>query len=62
MKLIEIIIMFLYFLPFLYCIYLSIQKQDNLYEKQLVWYYIIVFIPAFLTFYFVKNKIKIEIK
>ena len=45
----------LYFLPFFYCLYLVFVKEDNLYEKQLVWYYVVSFIPAFLTYRLVKT-------
>lgn len=50
-----LLLIIIYFLPFFYCLYLTFTKNDNLYEKQLVWYYITVFIPAFLVYYLVKN-------
>ena len=40
----------LYFVPFLYCLYLSCSDGKRLYEKQLVWLYIVMCLPILLTY------------
>ena len=51
-------LIFIYFVPFFYCVYLSLINKENLYEKQLVWYYIVLYIPVFITYYLCKYKLK----
>jgi hypothetical protein len=50
----------LYFLPFFFTIYkLSINEDDKIkiiYRKQIIWYYICIFLPLLLCYYFIKNK------
>ena len=50
----------LYFLPFFYTLYkLSNHENDKLkiiYRKQIIWYYICVFVPLLLCYYFIKHK------
>lgn len=45
------LIMLVYASPFIYCLFLSMQNGERLYERQLVWYSVVLFAPVLVTYH-----------
>lgn len=58
---VHLIIIFIFFLPLFYSIYLLIHSpgdRNELYRKQIVWYYICVFVPIIICYYIITKTVR----